>query len=176
MAVSDLRWSTWDLCSLIRDQTHLLCVGRQILNHWTTREVPDIFISTATSWDFSGWRGCCGPPSSITEEETKAQWDWVPALDHPPDQLVAESGLMPSFPLPDPGLHWDWASQTPIWVKISPWQAGRPLISLECQVILHIWDDHDAHVIFTWGTDSIFYGCVFILGIIIQNFSEGNSV
>ena len=49
MAVSDFCWSTWDLCSLIRDRTHLLCVGRQILNHWTTREVPDIFISIATS-------------------------------------------------------------------------------------------------------------------------------
>ena len=49
MAVSDFRWSTWDLCSLIRDRTHLLCVGRQILNHWTTSEVPDIFISIATS-------------------------------------------------------------------------------------------------------------------------------
>ena len=40
MAVSDLRWSTWDLGSLIRDRTHIPCVGRQILNHWTTREVP----------------------------------------------------------------------------------------------------------------------------------------
>ena len=29
----------WDLSSLIRDQTHVRCVGRQILNHWTTREV-----------------------------------------------------------------------------------------------------------------------------------------
>ena len=30
----------WDLSSLTRDQTHFPCLGRQILNHWTTRRVP----------------------------------------------------------------------------------------------------------------------------------------
>ena len=29
----------WDLSSLTRDWTHATCVGRQSLNHWTTREV-----------------------------------------------------------------------------------------------------------------------------------------
>ena len=33
--------SMWDLSSLIRDQTCVLCIARQILNHRTTREVPD---------------------------------------------------------------------------------------------------------------------------------------
>ena len=32
--------SMWDLSSLTRDQTRVLCIGRWILNHWTTREVP----------------------------------------------------------------------------------------------------------------------------------------
>ena len=32
--------SMWDLSSLTRDQTCVLCIGRWILNHWTTREVP----------------------------------------------------------------------------------------------------------------------------------------
>ena len=32
--------SMWDLSSLTRDQTHVPCIGRQIPNHWTTREVP----------------------------------------------------------------------------------------------------------------------------------------
>ena len=31
---------TWDLISLIRDRTPAPCIGRQSLNHWTTREVP----------------------------------------------------------------------------------------------------------------------------------------
>ena len=26
-----------------RDQTHVLCIGRQILNHWTIREVLPVF-------------------------------------------------------------------------------------------------------------------------------------
>ena len=30
----------WDLNSLTRDQTHDPYIGRQILNYWTTREVP----------------------------------------------------------------------------------------------------------------------------------------
>ena len=31
---------TWDLSSLSRDQTQVSCIGRWILNHWTTRETP----------------------------------------------------------------------------------------------------------------------------------------
>ena len=30
----------WDLSSLTRDQTHILCIASWILNHWTTRGVP----------------------------------------------------------------------------------------------------------------------------------------
>ena len=32
--------STWDASTLTRDQTYVPCIGRWILNHWTTREVP----------------------------------------------------------------------------------------------------------------------------------------
>ena len=32
----------WDLSSLTRDRTHVPCIGRRILNHWTTREVPEL--------------------------------------------------------------------------------------------------------------------------------------
>ena len=37
----------WDLSALTRDRTRVSCIGRRILNHWTTREVPnlDFFIS-----------------------------------------------------------------------------------------------------------------------------------
>ena len=31
---------TWDLSSLTRDQIHIPCIGRQGLNHSTTREIP----------------------------------------------------------------------------------------------------------------------------------------
>ena len=31
----------WYLNSLTRDQTHTLCIGRQSLNRWTARKVPD---------------------------------------------------------------------------------------------------------------------------------------
>ena len=32
----------WDLSSPTRDQTHTSCIGRQSLNHRTTREVPNL--------------------------------------------------------------------------------------------------------------------------------------
>ena len=34
----------WNLGSLTRYRTHTPCTGRQTLNHWTTREVPSIFV------------------------------------------------------------------------------------------------------------------------------------
>ena len=36
--------SMWDSSSQTKDGTHVPCIGRWILNHWTTREVPEIFI------------------------------------------------------------------------------------------------------------------------------------
>ena len=32
----------WDLNSPTSDLAHVPCIGRQILNHWTTREVPKL--------------------------------------------------------------------------------------------------------------------------------------
>ena len=34
----------WDLSSLTRDQTCISCIGRWIINHWTTRKVPGHFF------------------------------------------------------------------------------------------------------------------------------------
>ena len=34
----------WDLSSLTRDQTCVPCIGRQILNHWTSRDVPQLLL------------------------------------------------------------------------------------------------------------------------------------
>ena len=36
-----------------RDQTHVLCIGRQILNHWTIREVPLVPAIDAVSLVFT---------------------------------------------------------------------------------------------------------------------------
>ena len=41
-SLTQLKWLSmhmWDLSSLTRDQTHVPCTRRQILNHWNTREV-----------------------------------------------------------------------------------------------------------------------------------------
>ena len=39
-AQAQLLCSMWDPSSPTRDRTCIPCIGRQILNHWTTREVP----------------------------------------------------------------------------------------------------------------------------------------
>ena len=33
-------WEMWDLSSQTRDQTHIPCIRRQSLNHWTAKAVP----------------------------------------------------------------------------------------------------------------------------------------
>ena len=44
-----LPWGMWDLSFLIRDQIGTPCIGRQGLNHQTTRDVPDtVFLSWQT--------------------------------------------------------------------------------------------------------------------------------
>ena len=39
-----LSMHVWDLSSLTRDQTHVPYTGRQILNHWNTREILQSFF------------------------------------------------------------------------------------------------------------------------------------
>ena len=36
----------WDRGSPTRGGTHVPCIGRQILNHWSTREVPQLLFSS----------------------------------------------------------------------------------------------------------------------------------
>jgi len=39
----------WDLSFLTRDRTHTPCIPRQILNHWTTRELPVTLLAAAAA-------------------------------------------------------------------------------------------------------------------------------
>ena len=49
------------LCSQTGDQTHVLCIGKQILNHWTTRKgFPDNSVGKESACN-------AGDPSSIPE-------------------------------------------------------------------------------------------------------------
>ena len=36
----------WDLSSRTRDSTLIPCIGRQIFNHWSTREVPSVIFNS----------------------------------------------------------------------------------------------------------------------------------
>ena len=45
----------WDLISPTRNQTHIPCIGRQNLNHWTTREVSE-------PWTMHEWPCVCLSP------------------------------------------------------------------------------------------------------------------
>ena len=50
--------------SQTRDQTHVPCIGRQILNHWATREVPECW--------FLNYKVCCPPKGKLKVEEVNA--------------------------------------------------------------------------------------------------------
>ena len=41
----------WDLSFLTRDRTCIPCIGRWILYHWTTREVPAFLLLNSMSWN-----------------------------------------------------------------------------------------------------------------------------
>ena len=41
----------WYLSSLTRDRTRFPCIRRQILNHWTTREIPKRKHSKVSEWE-----------------------------------------------------------------------------------------------------------------------------
>ena len=58
-ALDSLPHSMWDLSSQIRDQTCVLSIGRQVLNHWTIQKVPCpiFFLSSFGSWGWGTWGG-----------------------------------------------------------------------------------------------------------------------
>ena len=71
--------SMWDLSSLTRDQTRVPYIGRQSLDHQTTREIPSfhtvcyfdsIFLQDACTWVshcknlWNDWRKASNPPVS----------------------------------------------------------------------------------------------------------------
>ena len=60
-------WGICDLGSPTRDQTHTPCIGRQSLNHWTTREVPlGSLLQTPQSLGESCDCYLCWPPAYLT--------------------------------------------------------------------------------------------------------------
>ena len=62
----------WDLSSPTRAQTHILCIVRQILNLWTTREVP-LWLLRLDSCTSCFAKCCLGPTSctKMTSSETQ---------------------------------------------------------------------------------------------------------
>ena len=41
---TSLTWVMWDFSSPTRDRTRVPCIGRRIVNHWTTGEVPHLWV------------------------------------------------------------------------------------------------------------------------------------
>ena len=65
-AQAQLLLGMWELSSPTRDGTHVPCIDRWILNHWTTREAPpsilnvDTFMVTPDPQVSRGLVGCPG--------------------------------------------------------------------------------------------------------------------
>ena len=113
----------WDPSSLTRDWTHAPCIGRRILNHWTTREVLRMafFLQSSVGifLSFSYNSSCLWPPITIPP---KARWPAVTTV--------------PSITNPDVWHH----PQTLLLNAPAPWHVipllnslQLPLLSTPCQ-------------------------------------------
>ena len=56
----------WDLSPPLRDRTQVPCIGRRILTHWTTREVPPLFWSLLPQFSLL-LHFCCYSYSFLSE-------------------------------------------------------------------------------------------------------------
>ena len=48
--------SMWNLSSLTRDRTRAPCIGRRILNHWITREIPVLIYFNAQLFEITPFK------------------------------------------------------------------------------------------------------------------------
>ena len=80
----------WDPSSLTRDWAPVSCIGRQTLNHWTTREVPLVFLSSLPFLRLCPWI------TTAMERSLPAPWYCVDSVDphYPPLQLPCISLYM----------------------------------------------------------------------------------
>ena len=70
----------WDLSSLTRDQTHTLCIGRQSLNHWTSREVPLFVYTSLDSLGLHGYLDSCLSSIQETSEPVLLKYCFYPII------------------------------------------------------------------------------------------------
>ena len=54
-AQAQLLHDMWNLSSPTRDRTHIPCIARKILNHWTTREVSSKYLMFPQDILFDPW-------------------------------------------------------------------------------------------------------------------------
>ena len=77
----------WDPSSLSRDWTHAPCIGRRILNHWTTREVLRMAFfyqsPVGISLSFSYHSSCLWLPIAIPSKALRPAVTMVPTITNP---------------------------------------------------------------------------------------------
>ena len=117
-------WSIWDLSSPVRDQTHTSCIGWQNLNHWTTKEVPQVqFLSDSAIYSLNDigqvtilqtsislplvWEEYCLPQGILVKIKGNKMW-WVFLVAFYRLQYRCEERLTSSsgHPHPPPPSSW----------------------------------------------------------------------
>ena len=101
--------SMWDLSSLTRDGTCFLCIAKQFLNHWTTREVPAIFadnlpqvVTGLYALYRSQTHALFWPTSASADSVERVHLGWWKAKYHFILQFSVYSGKIPAGP------KWRW--------------------------------------------------------------------
>ena len=69
----------WDLSYLIRDLTGVLCIARQILNHWNDREIPKFCFLTELDFYVKNLKSvCCKRSDTKTNTRDTHETDNIP--------------------------------------------------------------------------------------------------
>ena len=85
--------SMWDVSTMTRNQTYIPCIGRRILNHWTTRKSLSQFFCKSLGWKHLGicfYHWLIGLPFATNTQSQK----WEQFLCRLPSFFLAHSSLL----------------------------------------------------------------------------------
>ena len=111
--------------SWTRDQIHVPCFGRQILNHWATREVHMFFLAMSREHGLDAWgrvfgRYCCTVHITALQARVllrkPALVHWDPSPKSTGDLLFGKRGILVGDPFIQLTFRERPLCQTPCWM------------------------------------------------------------
>ena len=126
----------WDLSSLTRDQTCVSCIGRWILNQWTTREVQPwtLFFFGCPGASLLAAFSCCRQQGGCSSLQCTSLSQWLVLLQSMSSRGLAQ-GLWPM----------DFVAPRHVGSSRTRDQIPAPCV---CRQIVNHWTTGEAHNFF----------------------------